>query len=344
MANFTPSQLLKGQAKFNQRVLSGGEWRMPDSAAIQTSLRGEMANPALAVLRQREDRAVSGYLPIRSAATGGTARAHNHTGASPDSLEVPITWNTISEPFSFSIKQGDNNLFMTDEIYASGLRNAILNIINRADAAFVAALVADKTQVNAGGGNGNFNTTPDVYEVPLSEKDFFFQNAMSSLEQNLYQGQLVGVIDSKAKILAQRLMNQGPGNDVNKAFQFNGMTLAPTTREVIPGAYAGSGMFFEAGMVSYIPWIPKQNRKTLDFQKGLSYNGDWGQIIVPELGAPIAIHMYAERADGSATNGQTQDLKVFVELSVDFGYISSPLSDLRGANDSVAYAVGQLAS
>ena len=95
-------------------------------------------------------------------------------------------------------------------------------------------------------------------------------------------------------------------------------------------------------MVAMIPWIPKQNRKPLNMEKAMSFNGDYGSISIPELGVDFAIHAYAERAVNSGNNGETQDLTMNFEISVDFAYASAPLSALRGANDSVIYTAGVL--
>ena len=83
----------------------------------------------------------------------------------------------------------------------------------------------------------------------------------------------------------------------------------------------------------------------------MSVLGDYGMVQVPVFDAKgnvaytldVAIHMYAERADTSASNGSKQDDLIQVELSVDTAYLSAPLSTFRGADDSVVYGFGQLA-
>ena len=122
MADFAPSLLEKGQAIFTDKFMSG-EWRMPDVAAFQTAETAGVANPSLAGLRDREDRAVSAYFPIRQVATNGTGRVAKHTGASGDSLEVPITWTTFSEPFQITIEQGNNNVLDAAIQFAATMRN-----------------------------------------------------------------------------------------------------------------------------------------------------------------------------------------------------------------------------
>jgi len=347
MANFAPSDLVAGQAKFNEKFQSG-EWRMPDSAAFKTSVNGSIANPMLSELHTREDRAVSAYYPIRQAATDGTARAHNHSGARGDSLAEAISWGIFSEPFSISLKQAGNNVFNFAEMYAASQKNAVFNLIARIDAWFVAQLLAGKTQVNAGGGNGVFeSTTTDDYQYASTlDKDFFFQNIKAMMDQNLYRGGLTAICDSQAWVLAQKNLSQGTANSVNEQFQFMGYDLiVPTTRTMldVPTTYTESVITFESGLVGAIPWIPMENRKALSPQLALSNNGDYGSVAIPGLGVDFAIHSYAERADNSAVNGETQDLTINVELSVDFGFVPAPLSTFRGANDSVIYTSGILA-
>jgi len=339
MAYFVPSALLAGQAKFNERMLSG-EWRLPDSVAIQAAALAEVANPSLAELRTRDDRTVYGYFPVRQSATSGTARAAAHTGARGDSTSETLSWSTYSEPFSVSIKQADNNVFSFAEMFAATQRNALLNLLDRLDAAFVAALVADKSGVNAGGGNGTFNATDDVYENALAEANYLFQNARQSMRFNRYRGELIAIADDKAAVLAQRLMAQGSANATNFGFQFAGMRVLESTRTVLGTGYNGSIIAYENGLVNAIPWIPKQNRKALDPEKAMTYIGDYGQIFVPELpNFPFAIHAYASRADNGSAGGYTQDVTLYFELSVDMAYLSAPLST---STASPVLAFGQL--
>lgn len=339
MSYFVPSALLAGQAKFNERFLSG-EWRMPDSAAIQAANLAEIANPALAAIRTREDRTVTVYFPVRQTAIGSTARAAAHTGARGDSSSENLSWSTYAEPFSISLKQADNNVFSFAEMYAATQRNALINLVARLDAAFAALLVADKSGVNGGGGMGSFNGTDDVYENPLSELNYIFQNVKDSMWYNNYRGQLIAIADSKAYSHAQRLRAQGSANATNYGFQFDGMNVLGTTRTILGSSYDGSVIAYENGLVALVPWIPKQNRKPLDPEKAMTYIGDYGQISIPELpNIPFAVHAYAVREDNGSYGGYTQDVTLQFEISVDIAYASAPLST---STASPVLAFGQL--
>ena len=52
----------------------------------------------------------------------------------------------------------------------------------------------------------------------------------------------------------------------------------------------------------------------------------YGQILNPIDGLSYAVHTYRERADGSASGGYTQDVKIETELSLDIAYEHAPLS------------------
>jgi hypothetical protein len=345
MSNFTPSNLVKGQTKFNQQFLSG-EWRAPDSAGIMTANTGAKANPMIASLRGREDRPVSAYLPVRQAATNGTGRVYNHTGNNGDSQEAPITWTEFSETFSISRKLADNNVFDFSEMFASEQLNAIYNLVNRIDAWFVNQCLADKTQVNVGGGQGNFNGGNNNYEVAQADRALFYENVKAMMQQNLYQKNLTAIVDSRANVLAREVGNQGTGNAVNTQYQLLGYdNVAASTRTIldVPTTYTESGIFFETGSVGLVPWIPPLNRKALDPEKAMSRNGDYGQVSIPNLGMDFAVSAYTERADTSANNGSAQDDLMQYELSIDLGFVPTPLSDFRGADDSVIYTAGVLA-
>ena len=342
--SFAPSDLVVGQAIYTEKMQSG-EWRSPDSAAIQTAVTGGVTNPGLVDLHLREDRAIEAYFPIRQAATNGTARTHNHTGAIGASQKEDIVWNTFSEPFSISIKQADNNKFDFATMFASSQMNALNNLLDRIDTAFVANLIANKSQFGVDGGYGDFDQGgSNDYIVAAGDEDAYFENTKAFMEENLYRGQLTAIVDSRSNVLARRISNQGSANSENLQYTLSGYdNIVASTRAIldVPTTYTNSGIFFETGLVGAIPWIPLQNRKGLDPVKAMSFNGDYGSIPLPGYpGASVSVHAYSERADGTATGGYTQDLVMQFELSVDMGFVQAPLSDFRGANDAVVFTAG----
>ena len=344
MANFTPSDYVAGQALFNEKSISG-EWRVPNSNAFKTANTGALANPLLSALRSREDRPVSAYFPIRQTETGGTARVAGHTGATGDSQAEAITWTSFTETFSMSITQGDTNVLDFPMQFAATQRNAVLNLIKRIDDWYVAQLLAEKTQVNVGGGQGSFDGVGFNYQVLAADERLFFENVKAMMEQNDYTMGLTGIVDSAGGVLKNDLASQGGSNDRNTQFQFMGYDGIETSSKSlldVPTTYSASGLFFETGLVGVVPWIPKKNRKPINADKIMDNVGDFGMMTLPELNIPLAISAYATRADASAVGGSAQDVVIQYELSTDLGFVAAPLSDFRGSNDSVIYSAGVL--
>ncbi|MDC3237434.1 hypothetical protein OAT93_01735, partial [bacterium] len=255
-----------------------------------------------------------------------------------------ISWSTFSETFSISITQAENNVMSFPEMFASSQRNAMLHLVQRIDSWYVAQLVADKTQYSEGGGFGTFNVAND-YEIASADQRLFFSNVKAMMENNDYTMGLTGIVDSAGGVLAHDLANQGNANDRNTEYQFSGFDTVQTTSKTIldvPTTYSASGLFFETGLVGVVPWIPQKNRKAIDASKVLDNVGDFGMMTLPELNIPVAISAYSTRADASGNNGSAQDVVIQYELSTDVGFVAAPLSDFRGASDSVIYtaAVG----
>ena len=345
MPNAASSVLVAGQTKFNERMLSA-EWKMPDSAAVRTAILGEMANPALSEIRTSASRQIDAKFPIRQTATGGTVRVASHTGSNPDTGTETITWSKLVEDFSISLTLADNNVYQWAELYAAAKRNAILNLLSRADASFVTSLVADESTAAANGGNGTFNATNDEFEVPNAQSDNFFGEIKAFMNQNLYRGQIVGIVDSKGAVLADKLGRDGAGNASNTQAQLLGYAgIIPSTRINLTGTFAGEGIFFQNGLVGVNFWVPPKNRKTLDFEKAaMDSVGDFGQFTVPELpGVTFAHSVYAGRSDQSSAGGDEQDVLIHEEISLEMAYVSAPVSAFH-TETSPVFSAGLLAS
>lgn len=332
MANASASVLVAGQAKFNERML-GAEWKLPESAAIRAANLAEIANPALRDIRTSESRTVTAKYPVRQTATGGTVRVASHTGSNPDTASATITWSKYVEDFSIGLSLANNNLYEWSELYAAAKRNAILNLIERVDAAYVAALIADETTASAGGANGTFDATGDEYQVPSTQSDNFFGEIKAMLRQNKYSGQIVGIVDSMGSVLADKLGRDGAGNASNTAAQLMGFSaIVPTSRTILStSTYQGSGIFFQNGLVGLNFWVPPKNRKTINAQAAMMDSvGDFGQFTVPEFpGITFAHSIYAGRSDQSSAGGEEQDVLIHEEISLEMAYSSAPVSSFH---------------
>ena len=353
MANLTPTNLLAAIALVSEKYQSA-EFRMPDTAALGTAYIGEITNPSLAALRTREDRATNYDFPIRKGQGTATGRTALHTGDRTDSLRTALTWKTVVDTFSISMKQLDNNTITFEQAFAKGVQSCVMNNLKEADDWFIAQLLADKTQINVGGVRGTWDDVNYNMALVQDQKDYWKEQVEANMGNNDYSGELMIIADSLAHIDMTRSLNQGVGNSVNLGYQFGGGSIVKTSKTLLEG-FDGSAIAFPMDMAGIFQWIPKQNRRALNMDKAIgSEVGDFGMISIPVMDdkgsvkytIDAAMSMYAKRANTSASNGSLQDVLYQIEISWDMAYMSAPLSSFRatgdfaGKTDSTIYTFG----
>ena len=89
--------------------------------------------------------------------------------------------------------------------------------------------------------------------------------------------------------------------------------------------YDQMSYFIPEGTIGVLPWIPQLNRQGFGdtFQNGGVYRS------IPDplgSGLTFAVHEYATGADNEGGSGETQDIDVQVEMSVDLGPVIAPMS------------------
>lgn len=353
MANFVASQLVAAQAKFAKNY-QDPELRRKQNPALALALKNLSATiPDHTALRTREDRAVNAYLFKVRQPGAGTARAARPTGTKGDSLQVGLTWQSIVETFTISMKQGDANVFATQEMLANELMQAALNIHSRLGTVFLNYMQVHRNQLLLTSPQGAAADTVNFdYGIAGADNNYFFQKVRSIMDQHYYRGQLDVIADSLSYMQAQKLRAQGTQNATNLTFQFDNMDIYNTT-EVIDSTFTnGTSLAMPAGTFAALPWIPKQNR--IGHGDYDSYNGGYGTLSDPlgmtvnELDAkgvavavPLqyAVYAFTQAADDQANNGYYQDQVTTFEISID---VAPTLAPLSGSNESVVNEFVQL--
>lgn len=291
-------------------------------------------------LKTRDDRAIEAHLLSRTKRSAGSARAHNHTGTIDDSQKVTLTWTTKSDKFAISLKLLDKSVFDFNTVLANKLEQACMNILEDKETEAIAYLVANRaTQQPSGLKAGTFNGTNYAVEIDAAKATTFFQRIKSVMRQNYFGGQLDVIADPNLAIVAEELAAQGAGNAKNTAFQFPGMTIAESVELTDSNYNEGIVLAMPQGSVAALNWIPKQNRAGWgDYN---SYVGGFGTFQF--MGYTFALHGYSQRADTSSSNGNTQDVTMEFEVSLDTSYNASPLNYKTGRTDSVILQFAQSA-
>lgn len=339
MANYAASVLAEAQLILNERF-AAPEKRLKAPGVLGAFLKNtEMAMPNIGDLRTSVNRPENAYFQNRTKRANGGARAYNHTGTVGDSTEVALSWTTYSDKCQTSLKRADNNIYNDAQILANELENMFKNIYESADTAGLAFLGTNKSTVNVATANGVFDATNDVFEIATADIARFMQHAKSMLRQNYYKGGADLVLDPVLFLEAEHYLNQGGGNSVNTAYQRLGLNLFEAITLADANYTDGAGYIIPEYSIGVADWIPRQNREGWgEFESVL---GGYGSIVDPLTGLTYALHGYAQRADTSSTGGDSQDVTMEWEASVDLSFNKSPLSV---AGETTIFEIGLTAT
>lgn len=338
MPNYATAALVKAQPRLIANFQAPEKrFRVPAVHNLFTR-NAQIMVPDYMMLRTREDREVETNYFLRTARSLGSARSHNHTGAQGDSGVLTITWDTYTDEFVSTLKEADNKIWESQEMYLDKLENAIANFAEGLDAAASGVLFANRTGVNVATAEGVFDATDDVFQITESTNgDRSIQITKMVMDINKYQGTRYSIVcDSIAFNKFEFLAAQGVSNATNSSFQFMNVEFihdpALTAAGAgLVGAYdKGFWIVVPEGTIAGLPWIPIQNRQGVDTKENT-----YGSIMNPVDSLQYAVHAYEERVDGTSLGGYTQDLKIETQISIDMAYEVAPINN---ADETPLYA------
>lgn len=338
MANFSTSNLLTAQTMLADKYKQPEMRMKPAPAFSLLTGNSNILIEGAETLRTREDRSIEAHLLSRTKRNSGSARAHNHTGTFDDSAKITLSWTTKSDVTSISLKLLDKSLFDFNTVLANKLEQCCMNILEDKETEAIAYLTAQKaTQQPTGLKGASFNGTNDAVEIASGDANKFFAILRSVMRQNYFGSQIDIISDPVMSINQEFLSAQGASNATNYGYQFKGMNIAESVEYSDSNYAAGAIIAMPAGTVAALNWIPKQNRQGWgDYN---SYTGGYGTFSF--MGFTFALHGYASRTDTSSSNGETQDVTLEFELSLDSSYNKAPLVYTTGRTDSVIIEVAQ---
>ena len=347
MANYADSVWGTAQHILNEQM-TRPEFKRKPSAALSAFLQNtQFTVPAWYTdrdgfaIKASDQQVVDVSLLTKQATSAASARAHNHTGNINDSKKATVTFTTYATKFKYSIKQGDRNIFSLAEMVAAQMRSAAIDLHSTIETALIAVLNAGKSQVvtSATPFGGTWDGTNHIFGVSNADEKLAFERLRGFMRQQYYTGNIFFVHSEAFQQMANYLIQQGQGNAENLFWQFEGLT-GFNSQEIATAGYTGSGYMFEEGTTGILPWIPKLNRD--GFGTAFQVGGGYSSIPDPlGSGLTFAVHQRAAGADNSAAAGETQDVDINVELSIDLGPVIAPMST---SNASPAFKTGILSA
>lgn len=337
MANFDVSNLLTAQQILDKKY-SAAELRMKPAPAFELLTKNDAFIVGVDSLKTRDDRATELHYIKRTKRNSGSTRAYNHTGTFDDTAKVTPTWTTKQDVFAISLKLLDKNVFDFNTVLANKFEQACVNILEDKETEAIAFLRAGRaTQQPSGIKGATFDATNDAVEIASDKASTFFQRLRSIMKQNYFGGNADVIVDSNMNLAAEFYAAQGAGNGTNTVFQFPGLNIVESVELNDDNYTNGIAIAMPTGQASALNWIPRQNR--LGQGNYNDYVGGYGSINF--MGYTFAVHGYAQRADTSSSNGDTQDVQMEFEVSLDTTYNKAPLSYTTGRTDSVIIQFAQ---
>lgn len=278
----------------------------------------------------------------KQAISTGSARAHNHTGNNNDSKTATASYTTYSAPFKYSVKQGDKNIFSQGEMVAAQIRSAAIALHSSIETAFLASLSTNRSQVvtSLTPASGTWDATNFRFGVAKADENYYFHKIQAFMMEQYYAGTFDLVNDMGAFIKMAQIGQQGQGNATNLGWQLPGLNAVTSTTAFKDSGYDFASYIIPEGTVGVLPWIPELNRT--GFGNAFAVGGGYSTIPDPlGSGLTFAVHQYAAGADNSSTYGETQDIDVQVELSIDLAPVYAPMST---ANASPVFKTGLLSA
>jgi hypothetical protein len=337
MANFDTSNLLTAQTMLADKYKQPEMRMKPAPAFSLLTGNSNILIEGAETLRTREDRAIEAHLLARTKRASGSARAHNHTGTFDDSAKITLSWTSKSDVTSISLKLLDKSLFDFNVVLANKLEQACMNILEDKETEAIAYLRAQRATQQPTLKGASFSAANDAVEIAAGDSTKFYQILRSIMKQNYFSAGIDIVSDSLMSIQQEYLAAQGGSNATNYGYQFKGMNIAESIELTDANYAAGSVIAMPAGSAATLNWIPKQNRNGWgDYN---SFVGGYGTFSF--MGFTFALHGYASRTDTSGSNGETQDVTLEFELSLDSSYNKAPLVYTTGRTDSVIIEFAQ---
>ena len=336
MANFDVSNLLNAQQILDKKYASV-EQRMKPAPAFELLTSNQTFIQGLEQLKTRDDRPTTLYYIKRTKRGAGSSRTHNHTGTIDDTAAVTPTWTTKSDVFAISLKLLNKNVFDFNTVLANKFEQAAMNILEDKETEAIAYLRAQRATQQPTLKGGSFSTPNTAVEINADKATTFFQRLKSIMRQNYFSGMADVIVDSNMNLAAEFLMAQGSANAQNTMFQFPGLRIVESVELDDTNYPQGIALGFPQGQVCAMNWIPKENRQGVgDYN---SYVGGFGTFNF--MGYTFAVHGYAQRADTSSANGDTQDMGMEFEVSLDTSFNKAPISYTTNRTDSVIIEFAQ---
>ena len=346
MADYSDALLSAALHTLNERMQRPEFRKKPSAALTAFQKSGEFLIPATAreemyQTKKSDSQTAEIHLLSKRSASTITARAYNHTESNGDSIKETLTFATYGAKFKYSLKQADRSFWALAEQISADIRSAFIAIHAQIEAAAIAKLAADKSQVvkSLSPSGGTWDATNFIFQVANANGKTFLEKVRSFMVQQYLQDDTELIHSPGLNSIVNYVLNQGVGNAENLAWQAAGFSGSYNSVDLSEAGYEGIGYAFPFGSIGVVDWIPSLNRAGNRVDP-FAVGGAYGTIADPfGSGLTFALHQYAAGADNQSGAGERQDVNIYGEITCDLAFVVAPEST---ANQSAVYKVGLL--
>lgn len=292
------------------------------------------------LMRKRSDQdTMEIKLLNKQSITTGSARAYDHTGSKNDSRAKTVSFSTVSANFTYSIKEADRVVWNEVDMIVAQMWSAFIALHSSIETTMLANLNTNKSQVIVPTTpvSGDWDSTNYIFGVLNGDYDVYLQKIKGFMRENYYEGGMYEVLFNEALYQkAESILQQGAGNNTNLAWQGMGIDALVSQELTTDSGYLGMGYIFEPGTIGVLDWIPEKNRT--GFGDPFKVGGLYTSMPDPfGTGLNFAVHQRAVAADNDSGSGETQDINIHTEISIDLAPIVATTST---SNESSIYKFG----
>lgn len=248
--------------------------------------------------RAGEDRTASFTVIKRESFSASSSRSC--TAGTQDSTSAFVTpsWTTWKFAFKVVPSQYVNNYVTESADMDHKMATLERTILYDLDSAAVTSLEANISLVNNASGNP-YNFAAGVSAVPNSGQDYFLNELTAQLMSNDLPPDMMNIIGSpRFATYVDRYINQGPGNDENRQFQFGGKAFAYSNQLTVATSDHSTVYVAPPGSLGFMRWIDP------DARAGHSTGTyEWFTQMLPRVGFDVGVIYQATCADNSAKQG-----------------------------------------
>jgi len=332
MPYFSDNRWSAFQYKYDE-VMQRPEFKRKPSTALMLFLKStDILIPVsekeriLGVKQSDQDTVEVNYIK-KTSHTTGSARAAAHTESTGDGGKATVSFTTYAADFTYTKKTADRTIWEEAELKAKEIISCAIALHSSIETAFLAVLSTYKNQsvISSSPRGGTWDSNNHLFQIANADMDLWMQKVKGFMRQQYYQGIFDCIVDEVLFQKAEYLIQQGQGNQTNLGWQAKNLDIGVTEEISIDDNYDGQGYIIPTGTIGVIDWVPKMNRMNV---------GDPGKVggfytTLPDpfgSGLNFAYHEYYTAADNDSVGGETQDVNVNGELSIDLAPIVAPMS------------------